>query len=237
MANGGLSQHDAPPGGGGNADSLSQRIADSSVPTMAFNPDALVVAANGLMPALFGVRPQDLVGKSLRTLVEPRFLQPILRIHAAVFADGRSRTVRLMWRGHWIRVVHTRGTSEGGPVCVIKLDPWRNEVFDIANQTVECMGILPEHDLGDLSALTAREAEVMWMVGQGMSLPKLARALNRSTKTVETHVRAIGAKLKIRGRFEIARLAMERGITRMTHDELLSVFGERRSMVPVGVRH
>lgn len=55
--------------------------------------------------------------------------------------------------------------------------------------------------------LTAREAEVLELVGQGMSNPEIAGRLYVSIATVKTHINSIFAKLDLRDRAQAIALA------------------------------
>ena len=55
--------------------------------------------------------------------------------------------------------------------------------------------------------LTAREAEVLELVGQGMSNPEIAGRLYVSVATVKTHINSIFAKLDLRDRAQAIALA------------------------------
>jgi DNA-binding CsgD family transcriptional regulator len=134
-----------------------------------------------------------------------------------------------MWRGHWIRVRYTCVSCDSIDSCLIHVDPWRVAVWDSAPPDEEPPEEFRVHDLGDLGVLTTREAEVLWMIGQGMSLPAIAKGLSRSTKTIESHVRAIGTKMKLRGRFNMGLFAKERGLCNMSQDQIGRVFAERPS--------
>ena len=69
------------------------------------------------------------------------------------------------------------------------------------------------HDLAErLNALTRREREVLALVGQGYSLPDIARKLYRSLKTIESHRLSLGRKLEVSNRVELARIAIQSGL-------------------------
>ncbi|MFI4881958.1 MAG: response regulator transcription factor [Phycisphaerales bacterium JB064] len=68
-------------------------------------------------------------------------------------------------------------------------------------------------ELGALSALTARELEVLALIGQGMATREIAESLGRSPRTVERHCDAIHKKLGTTNRVQMARYAMQAGLT------------------------
>jgi DNA-binding CsgD family transcriptional regulator/tetratricopeptide (TPR) repeat protein len=64
----------------------------------------------------------------------------------------------------------------------------------------------------NLAGLTARELEVLWLLGPDLRNADIAARLHISEKTVDHHVSAILAKLGVGSRREAARVAAERGI-------------------------
>lgn len=62
------------------------------------------------------------------------------------------------------------------------------------------------------SPLTARELEVLKLIGKALSGPEIASRLNISVNTVETHRRNILIKLNMKNSLELVRYAVKNGI-------------------------
>ena len=60
--------------------------------------------------------------------------------------------------------------------------------------------------------LTQRENEILRFVAKGYAYGDIAQELFISTKTVQNHVRNIVTKLHLRGRYELMRYAIKRGL-------------------------
>lgn len=60
--------------------------------------------------------------------------------------------------------------------------------------------------------LTAREQQILRMIGRGMSRNDIAKALFRSSKTVDAHQQSIMKKLEIHDRVELVRYAIREGL-------------------------
>ncbi|MEU2659594.1 response regulator transcription factor [Streptomyces sp. NPDC007325] len=69
-------------------------------------------------------------------------------------------------------------------------------------------------DAGRLAALTAREREVLVLVGGGLSNDEIAERLDVSPLTVKTHVNRTMAKLGARDRAQLVVTAYETGLVR-----------------------
>jgi DNA-binding NarL/FixJ family response regulator len=65
----------------------------------------------------------------------------------------------------------------------------------------------------DLDQLTNREREVLRLIARGYAYKEIARRLEISTKTVETHVSAVLRKLQLSSRYELTRWATDRRLT------------------------
>jgi NarL family two-component system response regulator LiaR len=63
-----------------------------------------------------------------------------------------------------------------------------------------------------LQALTAREQQILRMIGKGMSRIEIAKTLCRSPKTVDAHRASIMEKMDIHDRVELTRYAIREGL-------------------------
>jgi DNA-binding NarL/FixJ family response regulator len=63
-----------------------------------------------------------------------------------------------------------------------------------------------------IQSLTAREQQILRMIGKGMSRAEIAKALHRSPKTVDAHRAAIMEKMDIHDRVELALYAVREGL-------------------------
>ncbi|HVR79674.1 MAG TPA: response regulator transcription factor [Acidimicrobiia bacterium] len=73
-------------------------------------------------------------------------------------------------------------------------------------------GAMPAEVDPELDQLTAREKDVLRLIARGFAYKQVARKLNISIKTVETHVSSVLRKLQLSNRHELARWASKRRI-------------------------
>jgi DNA-binding NarL/FixJ family response regulator len=71
---------------------------------------------------------------------------------------------------------------------------------------------VPIEDDPELDSLTPREQEVLRQIARGYQYKQIARRLDISVKTVETHVSSVLRKLQLSNRHELARWASDRRI-------------------------
>jgi DNA-binding NarL/FixJ family response regulator len=71
---------------------------------------------------------------------------------------------------------------------------------------------MPVAEDPELDSLTPREQEVLRQIARGYAYKQIARRLNISVKTVETHVSSVLRKLQLSNRHELARWASDRRI-------------------------
>lgn len=73
-------------------------------------------------------------------------------------------------------------------------------------------GAIPTDEDPEMDQLTTREKDVLRLIARGFAYKQVARKLNISIKTVETHVSSVLRKLQLTNRHELARWASKRRI-------------------------
>lgn len=73
-------------------------------------------------------------------------------------------------------------------------------------------GAMPADTDHDIDQLTPREKDVLRLIARGFAYKQVARRLNISVKTVESHVSSVLRKLQLSSRHELARWATKRRI-------------------------
>jgi len=76
---------------------------------------------------------------------------------------------------------------------------------------------LAEPHTSAASLLSPREREILQLLAEGRGTREMAKKLNVSVKTVETHRRKIMEKLNIRSVAELTKFAVREGLTALEH--------------------
>ncbi len=82
----------------------------------------------------------------------------------------------------------------------------------LAGFVLDAFASAPTEINGELDQLTKREQEVLRLLARGYTYKELARRLEISIKTVETHASAVLRKLQLSSRHELTRWATSRDI-------------------------
>lgn len=91
-----------------------------------------------------------------------------------------------------------------------------DETARIENQPENRGGKQPDNPgnaPANVQSLTPRQREVLALIGQGLSTAEIARRLYRTVKTIESHRLMLGKRLGARNRVELARIAIQAGLT------------------------
>jgi DNA-binding CsgD family transcriptional regulator len=155
---------------------------------------------------------ESLIGVSIFDIGFPReWADERVGLMRQIVADGKRRLLRTVWNGKqqfsWMSPID--GDEEDGRDLVLVITrrvPTTHEHEYLMGEETEVTrsGVIC---LGKLSVLTARELEILALLGQGMSIKEIASLLVRSVKTIENHRESIGRKLKRTRGVELAGIA------------------------------
>jgi DNA-binding CsgD family transcriptional regulator len=103
-------------------------------------------------------------------------------------------------------------TEAAAIAAELKAAPLAADVRALADRArITLPAVAPEPVSVDPDGLTAREAEVLALVGRGRTNAEIAAELFVSLSTVKTHLTNVHTKLGTRNRVEIAAWAWEHG--------------------------
>jgi DNA-binding CsgD family transcriptional regulator len=161
--------------------------------------------------------PGSLVGMSIFDIGFPReWADERVALMREIVRTGERRLLRTVWNGKqqfsWMSPVSSDEEDGRDLVLVVtRRVPTTHEEEYLMDDEIEVVrsGVIC---LGELSVLTARELEILALLGQGMSIKEIASALVRSVKTIENHRESIGRKLKRTRGVELAGIAQSAGL-------------------------
>lgn len=155
----------------------------------------------------------DYEGKCIGDFHSPEFVVERLSLIARVLEEAKPLAMRHIYHG---RRIH----STVWPICDTR--PPFNRVIVISRaESGHDRAQIPEAaelvrtdfiGLGQLDVLTQREVEVAVLLGHGISVPKVAKLLYRSPKTIQRHKASISAKLNIHGQADLVAIVTEMGL-------------------------
>jgi DNA-binding CsgD family transcriptional regulator len=169
-----------------------------------------------------GVRSEQVNGRHARDFFPEEWVAQRLVLLQTIRDSGDSRGIRTIWRGYqqitWITLIQDEADESTATNERIKerfLCITRRVSADTTAEVPDGVEIVDSTvmRLGPLDALSARELEVLALIGQGLSLKEIASVVHRSYKTVDNHRAAIGAKLKVDDRVKLAEIARRAGLT------------------------
>lgn len=158
---------------------------------------------------------EDLAGKSLYDVFPKEIAEERIELTRRVVTSGKPVVIMGVWRG-----VRTRTTIRPLPVksgheplvLIVCRGPVPADRAQAEHRDGADLVQVKFVDPGQLGKLTPRELEILAMIAQGMTTAAIAKKLFRSRKTVEAHRLSMGAKLGVRNRVELARIALESGL-------------------------
>ncbi|MCC7389084.1 MAG: PAS domain-containing protein [Phycisphaerales bacterium] len=195
-----------------NCDLLwSALTADSGSAVIVYDAQGAITCANAGAGRLLQDAP-EVTAKNLHELLPAAIAEERLAHARKVLETGEPMIIDGMISGRMMRTTlrPVRGESPNESRVLETIRP-------IAADEPKPEGVAysraKTNDEGVLGKLTAREREVLFHIGRGLSTAEIASTLGRSTKTVEWHRVSLGNKLGITNRVELARIAIRAGVT------------------------
>ena len=149
----------------------------------------------------------------LRTHPDTRFLA----LSVSDAAEDVIAVIRAGARGYVTKSIGpdeladaVRRVHEGDAVFSARLAGFVLDAF--AGEPLPMPAASGERDDPELDKLTARERDVLRLIARGYTYKEIARRLEISVKTVESHVSAVLRKLQLSTRHELTRWASDRGV-------------------------
>jgi len=179
----------------------------------AFDVDTAIVEIRGLNPdvALVDVHMPD--GGGIAVIEGVSESNPDVKFLALSVSDQAEDVIAMIRagaRGYVTKTIEppdladaVRRISTGDAVFSPRLAGFVLDAF---------AGAIPSEEDPELDQLTLREKDVLRLIARGFAYKQVARKLEISIKTVETHVSSVLRKLQLSNRHELARWASKRHI-------------------------
>ena len=156
-----------------------------------------------------------IVGRPLGTFTPSAWATE--RTSCVVRACFENRTITLVGIVDGVRVItrfiplpSDQGTPDRALLVMEQASPEEVERLMASSQDDAVWSSV--HDLGPLDGLTARELEVLALLGQGQRTKEIAETLHRSVSTIDGHRERIGQKLGLNDRAELVSVARRAGL-------------------------
>jgi PAS domain S-box-containing protein len=176
-----------------------------------FDRDGRICYVNLSLAQAWGVGRKELIGKRVSEVVSPRAAaEQFERMLARVFETGRQLTelFHVSYRELGVRDVSATFTPVFEPdgLTVRHVIGIGTDVTPSPSQGGEPLELALHDD-----ELSTRRREVLTLVAQGLSNQEVARELQISVRTVETHRREVARLLGLSSRADFFRHAKQRG--------------------------
>lgn len=191
----------------------------SAVTVCAVDGTVLYINRQALFVALGKqVDPDDIIGQNLRDVgVSNEWVEERLALYRSICETRKPVLYRSVRNGKqllsWMSPVVNDNESDPDQVLVITrpVSSSDEKAYLLVQGKYEIINS-KTIALGKLDVLTPREIEVLALLGQGMAIKEIAKALYRSSKTIENHREAIGRKLNKSRGVDLACIAHVAGL-------------------------
>lgn len=183
-------------------------LQDAGCGVAVIDGDGCVGECNDFFVRLFpGGAAESIEGRPLAERLEPADAAVHTRALERVLGEGVPVVVEGVFGGRLARVTYRPMPAEpfGERLVLLVAAP-----LDPAATAPQGVAVLRAED--PLAGLTPREREVLHHIGMGLPSAEIAKALDRSVKTIEGHRISLGIKLGASNRVQLARIAIRAGL-------------------------
>lgn len=183
---------------------------DSGAACLLVSGDGVLLSVNTAARALFRAGHREYAGQPLAELIGSGAAGERAALISELVAAKRAGSIDGMVRGRFLRMTFRPlgRRSQSAQVLIV----CRPATFYAGPARDAGVRRALTDDLGVLGSLTAKELEILMLMGQGLSTPRIAERLSRSIKTIEWHRVSLGEKLGAVNRVELARIAIDAGL-------------------------
>lgn len=153
----------------------------------------------------------DPVNKNLHDILRPEFVEERISFIHEALETGRTLIYESVLRGVRQRVAVRPIDGTGLVVLIARRLRGSERIKDLL-PSGSLHRVPKVQDPGLLGVLSARELDVLKLVGDGLSSGEIARRLHRSVRTIEGHRKAIGEKLGFSRATDLVRVAIRSGL-------------------------
>lgn len=195
---------------------------------LARDRDHRLLWCNQEFARLQGTTPEAMRGSTLYSLLPGALADERMTLMEPTLRSGALTSYLQIWRGSsWItRVWPLDEQAFGKPGMFLIIQRIAGQAAQELAGT-EGVQLAQTSDLAELSTLSDRELEVLYLLARGMTAKEVARVLHRSEKTIDNHMAAIHRKLGITSRAELVRMAVERGLLGFSREQWGDIVGHR----------
>jgi len=142
----------------------------------------------------------DLRGRPLTSVVAPEFVPLVERQHARKLEGGPPTDYK-------VDIVTPDGKRRSAEISSVGIPDG-----DVAHAVFGLAVLGPPREGPEGAGLTARQYEVLQLLGQGASTEEIATMLHLSTETVRNHIRHVFRALGAHSRLEAVAIAHRKGL-------------------------
>ncbi|MCC5821944.1 MAG: LuxR C-terminal-related transcriptional regulator [Phycisphaerales bacterium] len=212
------SQTRLPPGGVGLPDDLDARDVFALLVGALQNSTALIFDASGTIvwcchrcPGFLGCQdPEQVIGSSLCRFTPDLWAAERIAAISRSVREQRPITLLSILGGRRMatRYIPIRDRQDAKDwVLAVTESVEASDIQRLEATEGDALIWSGVHDLGPLDALTARELEVLALLGHGKRTKEIAETVHRSVSTIDGHRERIGQKLELNDRAELITIA------------------------------